>query len=146
MKKSFIVSALLLAATLFTATAFEGGKTEADYRYTFQESGVYYKNYTIYRILDHKDAYVILYAKPHGVVGKVSIPKAWYSTNGNTKSKLTFRPLPKGMAPWMTVLSKDGTFDHVVLTAPVARTHAAWGVASPDVDVGDLSKETLELK
>ncbi|MBQ3670850.1 MAG: hypothetical protein II921_05170 [Treponema sp.] len=145
MKKSFIVSALLLAATLFTATAFEAGKSESDYKYQFQESGVYYKNYTVYRVLDHKDAFVILYAKPRGLVGSVSIPKAWYSTDGNTKAKLSFRPLPKGMAPWMTVLSRDGSFDHVVLTLPVSRTHAAWGVASSDVDLGDLNNETLEL-
>lgn len=145
MKKSLAVSALLLAATLFTAGAFEAGKSESDYKYQFQESAVYYTNYTVYRILDHKDAYVVLYAKPRGIVGNVTIPKTWYSSDGNAKAKLSFRPLPKGMAPWMTVLSRDGAFDHVILTAPVARAHAAWGVVAPDVDLGDLNKETLEI-
>lgn len=143
--KKFIVSALLIAATLFTATAFEAGKSASDYKYQFQESALYYKNVTVYKVLDHKDAYVVLYAKPQSQIGKVTIPKKWYSTNGNTPSKLSLRPLPKGMAPWMTVLTKDGNFDHVILTMPVSRAHAAWGVATPDLIIEDADKDALDV-
>lgn len=145
MKKLFIVSALLLAVTAFSAVAQDSQKQEREYKYPFQEAGIYYKNVTVNKVLDHKDAYIVMHAKGHGSVGTVTIPKSWYSTNGNTSSKLSFRPLPKGMAPWMTVISKDGAFNHVILTMPVSRAHAAWGVADPGKQIEDTNKETLEV-
>ena len=146
MKKSFIVSALLIAVSLFAATAFEAGKTEADYKNPFQESAISYKNVTVYRVLDHRDAYVVMYARARNQIGKVTIPKSWHSRdNENKKAKLNFRPLPTGMAPWMTIITRDGNFDSVTLTMPTGRNHAAWGVATSDVEISDLDKQTLEI-
>ncbi|MBR1616363.1 MAG: hypothetical protein IJ673_12955 [Treponema sp.] len=144
MKKSFIISALLFAVFAFSSFAQES-KSEKEYKYPFQEASISYHNVTVYKVLDQKDAYIVMYAKGHGSVGTVTVPKAWYSTDGNKSSKLSFRPLPKGMAPWMTVISKDGSFSHVMLTMPVSRTHAAWGVADSNAKVEDADKETLEI-
>lgn len=143
MKKSLIISALLFAVTAFSAVAQE--KSQKEYKYPFQESKISYKNVTIYKVLDQKDAYVVMYAKSHGSVATVSVPKKWYDRDDNNHYKLSFRPLPKGMAPWMTVISKEGNFDHVILTMPVSRMHSAWGVADSNEVVADANKDTLEL-
>lgn len=146
MKKSFVVSALLFAVMAFSGFAQDNSQAQKrEYKYPFQESKVMYHNVTVYKVLDQKDAYIVMYAKGHGDVGTVNIPKKWYSTDGNKASKLSFRPLPKGMSPWMTVIDREGSFDHVILTIPVSRADSAWGVAGHDVTVDDLDKEDLGI-
>ncbi len=138
MKKSFVVSALLFALVLFSASS----KDPKDYKYPYQESKISYHNVIVYKVLDHKDAYVVMYAKGHREVGNVTIPKKWYKEN---PAKLSFRALPKGMTPYMTVLSKEGNFDHVILTMPVSRHTTVWGVADSSVQVSDADKTSLDI-
>ncbi|BDC95676.1 MULTISPECIES: hypothetical protein [Treponema] len=144
MKKSLIVSALLFAAMAFSASA-QDSKKEQEYKYPFQEAKISYHNVTVYKVLDHKDAYLVMYAKGHGSVGSVSIPKKWYEKDESNHAKLAFRPLPKGMAPWMTVVTKEGSFNHVILTMPVSRMSASWGVADSNLVVSDKDKDSLEM-
>ena len=136
MKKLGIISALLLAVTPLTVSA-----VEQDYKYEFQESKLSYHNVTIYKVLDHRQAYVVMYAKGHRDVGTVTIPKKWYKEK---PSKLNFRALPKGMTPYMTVVKKEGSFDHVILTMPTSRADAAWGVADSNIQIDDADKENLD--
>ena len=109
MKKWGIVAALLLTVTLGTVSALE-----QEHKYEFQEAKVSYHNVTVYKVLDHRQAYVVLYAKGHGDVGTVTIPKKWYK---DAPSKLYFRQLPKAMQPYMTVVSRDGTLWHFKVLA-----------------------------
>lgn len=141
MKKLLVLSALLCAGVLFSASA----KEKADYKYEFQESTVSYRNVQVYKVLDHKDAYIVMYAKGHRDVGRVTIPKKWYSASMRTDSKLGFRPLPKGMYPYMTVLSRDGEFERVLLTLPTTRNSPIWGVADSTVKISDADKDTLDI-
>ncbi|WP_407428914.1 hypothetical protein [Treponema sp.] len=141
MKKLFILSALICAGVLFSATA----KEKADYKYEFQEAAVSYRNVLIYKVLDQKDAYIVMYAKGHREVGNVTIPKKWYSSAARTDSKLTFRSCPKTMQPYMTVISRDGSFERVIMTMPTSRNNPVWGVADSSVKVDDADKETLEI-
>ena len=142
MKKSFIFSTLLCVGLLFSAAA----KEKADYKYEYQEAAVTYHNVQIYKILDHRDAFLVMYAKGHSDVGTVSIPKKWYSSAARPDSKLSFRPLPKGMNSYMTVISRDGSFERVLLTLPVSRAAPVWGVADSSTDIPDADKDTLEMK
>ncbi|MBR1536090.1 MAG: hypothetical protein IJ630_04050 [Treponema sp.] len=142
MKKLFILSALICVGVLFSASA----KEKADYKYEYQEATVSYRNVQIYKILDHNDAYIVMYAKGHRDVGTVTIPKKWYTSSMRSDSKLTFRPLPKGMNPYMTVLNRDGSFERVILTLPVSRASAIWGVADSTVKIDDADKDTLDIK
>ena len=142
MKKLFILSALLCAGVLFSASA----KEKADYKYEFQEANVSYRNVQIYKVLDHKDAYIVMYAKSHRNVGTVSIPKKWYSSQITPDAKLGFRPLPKGMNPYMTVISRDGSFERVLLTIPTSKASPIWGVADDSIPVEDADKDTLEVQ
>ena len=87
MKKFFVISALLLAASLFTVSA-----EDREYKYEYQESNLTYKNVTVYKVLDHREAYVVMYAKGHREVGNVTIPKKWYKESPHKLScKETFR-------------------------------------------------------
>lgn len=141
MKKSFILSALILVGILFSAAA----KDTADYKYPYQESEVTYRNVLVYKVLDHKDAYIVMYAKGHRDVATVTIPKKWYSSAINVNTKLSFRALPKGMDPYMTVISRNGSFERVLLTLPTSRAASVWGVADSSYVVNDADKETLEI-
>lgn len=132
---------LILVGVVFSAVA----KDQTEYKYPFQEASVSYRNVLVYRVLDHKDAYVVMYAKGHKDVGNISIPKKWYSSAANSNTKLSFRPLPKGMSPYMTVIYRDGNFERAILTMPTSRADAAWGVADSNVTINDADKETLEV-
>ena len=141
MKKLFILSALLCAGVLFSASA----KEKADYKYEFQESEVSYRNVQIYKVLDHKDAFIVMYAKGRRTVGTVSLPKKWYSSSARADTKLSMRPLPKGMNPYMTVIYRGGEFERVLLTMPISRADAVWGVADSTVKIDDADKDTLDI-
>lgn len=138
MKRSFILSALLFAVVLFSASS----KDPKDYKYPFQEAKVSYHNVTVYKVLDHKDAYVVMYAKGHRDVGTVTVPKKWYDEK---PAKVSFRPLPKGMTSYMTVISKEGSFNHLILTLPTSHSSKVWGVADSSVQISDANKDTFEI-
>ena len=136
MKKAFVLSALLLAVSVFFASA-----EEREYKYEFQEAEISYKNVIIYKVLDQKEAYIVMYAKGHREVGNVTIPKKWYK---ESPKKLAFRKLPGGMSPYMTIISRAGNFEQVILTMPTNRGDSAWGVADSNVQV-DANKDTLDI-
>lgn len=137
MKKSFVLAALILVGILFTATAQDS--QEREYKYPFQESEVSYHNVTVYKVLDQKEAYIVLYAKGHRDIGTVKVPKEWYSSAVNPQAKLTFRALSKGMSPYMTVISRGGSFERVIMTLPTSRADSVWGVASTGTNIDNLT-------
>ena len=132
----------LIIAILISVSAIALAEVKQDYKYEFQESKLSYHNVTVYKVLDHRTSYIVMYAKGHREVGSVTIPKKWYAEK---PSKLSFRALPKGMSPYMTVIKKEGTFNHVILTMPVDRASTLWGVADSSVTVNDADKDTLEM-
>ena len=141
MKKLVFLASLLCAGILFSASA----KEKADYKYEFQEAAVSYRNVQVYKVLDHKDAFIVMYAKGHRNVGTVTLPKKWYSSASRADTKLSMRPLPSGMNPYMTVIYRDGEFERVLLTLPVSRATPIWGVADSTVQIDDADKDTLEI-
>lgn len=145
MKKTLIVgliSAVLSAGFIFSATAQESAdKKEPSYKKEFHESEMSYKNVTVYRVLDQKDAYIVMYAKGHREVGNVVVPKKWYKSSPR---KLAFRKLSTGMSPYMTVLYRNGEFEQVILTMPISRADSAWGVADSNVQV-NVDKDTFDI-
>ncbi len=140
MKKLFIIAALA-AICLTGVFAQESSTNQQEYKKPYQESPLYYRNVTVYKVLDHKDAYIVMYQKGHRDVGNIAIPKKWYKEHPN---KLLFRPLPSGMTPYMTVITKDGTFNKVILTMPVSRAASVWGAADSNIQV-DKDKDTLDI-
>ena len=132
---------LLGIGVLFSVSA----KDKSHYKNEYQEAEITYHNVQVYKVLDHKDAYIVMYAKGHREVGTVTIPKKWYSSAMTADSKLHFRALPNGMNPYMTVVKRAGAFERVFLTLPTSRALPVWGVADLTVKVDDLDKESLEI-
>lgn len=145
MKKSLIIgliATVLSCGFLFSAAAQESAdKPEPSYKREFQESEMSYRNVTVYKVLDQKDAYIVMYAKGHREVGNVVVPKKWYK---ESPRKLAFRKLSTGMSPYMTVLYRNGEFEQVILTMPVSRADPAWGVADSNTQV-NADINTLEI-
>lgn len=141
---AFISLALLLGAAGSMAAQESADSAERQYKNEFNESAMTYRNVTVYKVLDQKDAYIVMYAKGHREVGNVAIPKKWYKGGKDNPKKLAFRKLSSGMTPYMTVLYRDGDFDQVILTMPTSRADPAWGVADSNAQV-DADKDTLDI-
>lgn len=136
MRKFLVLT--LLAAIFLSGNVFAQESTDEG------RSSLSYRNVTVHKILDHKDVYIVLYAK-HGIgTGRVMIPKSWAHEN---PKKIQFRLLPKGLNPFMTVVYKDGEFHKVILTAQSPKVGGTWAVASAYADIGDSAQaETLEIE
>lgn len=141
--KRFLFAALMIFTTIsFTAVAQDSEKSvRPQYKYEYQEAKISYHNVRVYKVLDHREAYIVMYARGREV-GTAVIPKRWYNEHPR---KLAFRSLPANMDPYMTVITKEGEFNYVILTMPVHRGNPAWGVADSNQEV-DASIDKLELQ
>ncbi len=99
----------------------------------------------IYKVLDSRDAYVVLYAKNVYGVGKTVIPKKWAKTTADSPKKLTVRSLRAGrLKPFMTVVKKGNEFYGVILSVPLNKSDNTWGVVQSGVQLEGVDKEVLE--
>ena len=117
------------------------------YNETHEEnwSDLSYVQVPIYKVLDSKDAYVVIYAKNKAGAGKTVIPKAWLKGNKENPRKLQIRNLKQGkLKPFMTVVKKNGEFHHVILNLCVNKSDSTWGVADYRKTIEGSDKETLE--
>lgn len=137
-KKGLLFTAIcvMLALPALADEARKGGHTKAD---------ITYQTAPIYKILDSKDHYVVLYGKNGAKIGTVTIPKKWAKWQKDTPRKLTVRDLPPKMNPFITIVKKDNEFLKVMLTVPVNKNNRIWGIANSNrVDTSD--KDTIELE
>lgn len=141
MKKSLLALLLVLGFAVAGASAQEQGETSQSNKY---DGNLTYRNVVVYKVFDHKDVVIVIYAKHGKNMGQVMIPKTWSHENPR---KLVYRILPKGLNPYMTVISKDGEFYKVLLTLhSVTNPDSTWAVANRHLDVGEAANaETLEL-
>ena len=107
-------------------------------------SDMSYVQVPVYKVLDSREGYVVIYAKKAYGVGQTIIPKSWAKINSSEPAKLKIRTIGSGkLKPFMTVVKKGGEFHHVILTVHSNKSDASWGVVSPGVKL-DVSKDTLE--
>lgn len=106
---------------------------------------MHYIQVPIYKILDSRDAYVVIYAKNKVGVGQTVIPKDWIKGNPENPRKLKIRKIGSGrLKPFMTVVKKGGEFHRVILTVPQSRLDSTWGVVEYSKQIEGADKETLE--
>lgn len=147
MKK--ILTALILAMCLvlpLTAESTDGSseeKTKPVWDHGDNVSNMTYQNVRIYKILDQKDSYVILYAKKGMEIGQAVVPKKWAK---ETPRKLAFRKTPRGLNSYMTVIKKEDEFYKVWLTIPVSRNNSVWGIIENGANVDGTDADTLEIE
>ena len=109
-------------------------------------SSISYHNVNVYRVLDHRDAYIVIYEKQLNKVGSCIIPKEWHNNpKPGEIRKLSFRNKSKGVPSYMTVVYKDGEFYRVFLTLTRDHRDPVWGLASNGVDLSGMNTEKLEV-
>jgi hypothetical protein len=107
------------------------------------EEGLTYINVNVYKVYDHKDAYIVVYGKNNNKTATVVIPKAWAIQQPR---KLEFRKMIAPVnQPFMTVFYRGANFARVFLTLPSDRRRSVWA-AAPYADVqSELDKESLTI-
>jgi len=145
MKKFLIIMAML---SLFSFSFFAQENTDAggtDGRDESKWSSYSYFNVPILKVLESRDAYIVIYQKNRLGTGSTVIPKAWAAGNPENPRKLKFRNRPKGKTgPFMTVIKDSGEFKRVVLTVPMSKLDPIWGLADYHKKVDGADKDTLE--
>ena len=132
------VFAVSLAAVFSVPTKFNETKPE-------NWSDMTYANVPIYKILDSKDGYVVIYGKNKIGTGTTVIPKKWVRSTKESPSKLKLVKLYGGiLKPFMTVVKKGGEFHHVELTIPMNKNDPIWGVVESGKQIDGLDKDVLE--
>lgn len=135
---------VLLVLVAFCAGAMAQEAEEKDTgRNESKWADITYFNVPIYKILDSKNAYVVIYGKQRTGSGSTTIPKKWARGNVNNPRKLKFRNTEGNLMPFMTVISEKGEFKRVVLNLPRAKSNGVWGIAD-ESRVKDADKDTLE--
>ena len=102
-----------------------------------------YQNVEIYRVMDSKDAYVVLYAKGGYQVGQVTLPKAWMKEEPR---KLEFREKARRVSPYMTVIKQDGNFLKVWLNVTTDKRDPIWGLMPNGAKIEGTDADTLTIE
>jgi len=130
-------------AAMMVCTAVSAAESGNQTRDESKWASISYANVPVYKILESRDAYVIIYGKNRIGFGSTVIPKKWATGNTENPRKLKFRVVKGALQPFMTVVRKDGNFIRVILNVPVSKSNSVWGVAN-DTKALDTDKESLE--
>ena len=103
-----------------------------------------YENIPILKILEARDAYVLIYQKLSNGTGSVVIPKKWANGTPENPRKLKFRDCKNPRNAYFTVVKKGNEFRRVILTIPMSKRNNLWGVIEYGKDVQGADKDTLE--
>ena len=146
MKKFILALALAFSLALpVIAQSQDDSAKEYIWDHGDNVSDLSYKNVTIYKVYDQAENYVVLYEK-HGIkIGQCNVPKAWIKSQDGNAPRLELRTLAAGLDPYMSVYYKNGSFYKVVLTLPVSRLDATWGVLPHNIKVStDVDNFNIE--
>ena len=139
-----LIAALVLAACIaIPALAQNSESTKPIWDHGDNVSPYSYRNVNVYRILDHQDAYVVLYEKQGIKIGKAVLPKKWAKEQPR---KLVFRNKPKGMGTYMTVIYNEGEFYKVMVTLSPSRLDSVWGTVPTGTKVSGTDADTLDIE
>ena len=133
MKKLFVV---LTLAALCVSAVF--AKSEAS------KSKISYYNVPVLKVLDSRDAYVVIYQKNRIGTGSTVIPKQWSNPTQGDVVKLKIRPVRTMENSYMSVYKKDGEFYRVILNLPMNKQNPIWGVVPLGRNIDGSDKDTLE--
>lgn len=143
MKKTvvLILTALLLA---FSVTAAEPKTKTSSEKDESKWTDLSYENIPVLKILEAKEAFVIIYQKNKIGTGTTVIPKSWARGNPENPRKLKFRNTKNPNNSFMTIVKKGGEFRRVILTIPMSKRNAMWGVVDYSVQLDGVDKENLD--
>lgn len=135
--KKFLL--MLCVLSVFTAAMFADTKEKKE-----GWSDLSYNVVPVLKILESRDGYVVIYQKNKTGIGNVVIPKEWAHFKPDTARKLKFRNTKNNKESFMTVVKKGGEFSKVILSVPLSKQNAIWGLADYHKQLEGTDKETLE--
>ena len=144
MKKFLFIFAL---ASIFSFSIFaqeESGSNIKIERNEEKWSTLTYVNVPVLKILEDKDAYVVVYQKNRIGTANTVIPKKWVRGTKDSPSKLRLRTSKFANNATLTVVKDKGEFKSVILTAPLSRSNPIWGVVARGKKLEGTDKDTLE--
>lgn len=144
--KKFFATAVLAIAMILPAVSQENNEQTKQpvWNHGDNVSTISYQNVRIFKIYDQKDAYVVLYEKQGIDIGTAVLPKKWFKNEDGAR-KLNFRTMPKGLSPYMTVISQNGEFLKVWITAPTNRFNSLWAIAPSGIQIDGTDADSLTL-
>lgn len=143
MKKLFLIA---LVSFLTVSSIFAENKTfiRNTEKHPENWSNISYQNIPILKVLEARDAYVVIYQKNSIGVGTTVIPKKWAKGNPENPRKLKFRKIRNPAESFMTIVNKDGKFQRVILTMPLSKQNNIWGLADYTRPLEGVDKENLD--
>lgn len=141
MKKIFLISVML---SIFTVFSFAQGTPVSAQKDESKWSNLSYYNVPVLKILEAKEAFVVIYQKNIVGTGSVVIPKDWSHGTPDTPRKLKIRNVKNPNESYMTIVKKGGEFHRVILTAPTNKNNSIWGLIDYTKKIEGIDKETLE--
>lgn len=144
MKKLILIFAL---ASIFSFSIFAQEESSSNIKIERNEekwSTMSYVNVPVLKILEDKDAYVVIYQKNRMGTANTVIPKKWVHGTKESPSKLRLRSSKYAYNSTMTIVKDNGEFVRVILTAPLSRSNSIWGVVARGKQLEGTDKDTLE--
>ena len=140
---------LLICLVLFTALVGSVFAAESNISTTQEKdeskwSSLSYVTVPILKVLDSREAFVVIYQKDKLGTGSVVIPKAWAKGSPESPRKLKVRTVKYVKDSYMTVVKNDGEFSRVILSLTKSRNNSLWGVVDYRKAVEGIDKTTLE--
>ncbi len=142
MKKIIMALVVGLAVTV-SAVAQSSSSSTPIWNHGDNVSDISYESVPIYKILQTRDAYIVIYLARGMKVESLVIPKEWEKRG--EENKLRFRNKAAGLDSLMTVFYKGGSFDHVILTVNINKMDPIWAVAPNGTKV-DTNVDSLDIK
>lgn len=109
-----------------------------------EESDMYYINVQILKIFPLHEGYYVIYRRAGLKTGEAYIPKAWLDRRDQ---RAVLNLTEQNISPYMSVMFKDGEFDHVRIVAAKNINDPTWGNMVERPDQADKFKiEKLDLQ
>jgi len=139
MKKIVLCLAFI---TLFTTNIFAQNinqkKDESKW------SNITYVTVPVLKILEARDAYVVIYQKNKIGTASIVVPKNWAKGTADNPRKLKTRLVKHTQDAYMTVVKNNGEFSRVILSFTKSKSNALWGVVDYSKPLDGADKDTLE--
>ncbi|WP_027727376.1 hypothetical protein [Treponema sp. C6A8] len=110
-----------------------------------QKSLVTYYSVPVLKVLDSRDAYVVIYQKNKIGTASVLLPKKWCLPTKGEPVKLKVRAVNTMDEAYFSVYKRNGEFYRAVLNVPLKKTNPIWGIVDQKNNrLEGADKETLE--
>ncbi len=131
--------AVLLLATFLLVFSFAAAFPAAA-----EESDMYYVNVQILKIFPLHEGYYVIYRRAGLKTGEAYIPQAWLDRRDQ---RAVLNLTDQNVTPYLSIMFKDGEFNHVRIVASKNLKHPTWGSMVERNDQPDKFKiEKLELQ